>query len=59
MKNIILGLWASIWVFIDEFRELLDEMSLMEFLKFTAKVLVYSVTAAVWVFAFLVAWTVM
>lgn len=56
VKEFLFGLWGTFWVYVDEIRKALNAMSATEFLKFTGKVFLYSLSAIGWLLILATMW---
>jgi hypothetical protein len=52
VKDVCFGLWGMFWVWIDEIKKALKEMSALEFAKIVSKAVFYSFCVACWIFIF-------
>ena len=50
MKEICLSLWGTFWVFVDEVKQMLEEMTGLELLKISAKGFLYALAVVCCVF---------
>jgi hypothetical protein len=50
IKEFCFGLWATLWVWIDELGKMLGGTSIKEIAKLTLKLSVYTLSAVAWLF---------
>lgn len=49
IKEIMFSIWGALWVAMDAVKKALEETTAKEFLKYSAKVFVYSLSAIGWI----------
>ena len=52
IKEIMFSIWGALWVAMDAVKKALEETTAKDFLKYGAKVFLYSITAIGWVAMF-------
>ena len=52
VKDFCFGIWALIWLVVEETKKALNSMSGLEFVKIVTKVMFYSLFVACWIFIF-------